>query len=40
MSASARAPTLSTKALAHKLARACYHRLKEAEPFDVKRCFA
>jgi transposase len=31
---------VATKALAHKLARACYHRLKEAEPFDVKRCFA
>jgi transposase len=31
---------VATKALAHKLARACYHMLKEAEPFDVKRCFA
>jgi transposase len=32
--------TLATKALAHKLARACYHMLKESQPFDVKRCFA
>jgi transposase len=24
----------------HKLARACYHILKERQPFDVKRCFA
>jgi transposase len=31
---------LATKALAHKLARACYHMLKEKQPFDVKRCFA
>lgn len=31
---------LATKALAHKLARACYHMLKEGQPFDVKRCFA
>lgn len=31
---------VATKALAHKLARACYHMLKEKEPFDVKRCFA
>lgn len=30
---------VATKALAHKLARACYHMLKNAEPFDVKRCF-
>ncbi len=30
---------LATKALAHKLARACYHMLKTGEPFDVKRCF-
>jgi len=26
--------------LAHKLARACYHILKEGKPFDVTRCFA
>ena len=31
---------VATKALAHKLARACYHMLKERQPFDVKRCFA
>jgi transposase len=31
--------TVATKALAHKLARACYHMLKERQPFDVKRCF-
>lgn len=30
---------VATKALAHKLARACYHILKNCEPFDVKRCF-
>jgi transposase len=33
-------PAVATKALAHKLARACYHMLKEGKPFDVKRCFA
>jgi transposase len=31
---------VATKALAHKLARACYHILKEGTPFDVTRCFA
>jgi len=31
---------VATKALAHKLARACYHMMKENQPFDVKRCFA
>ncbi|MGH9554971.1 MAG: IS110 family transposase, partial [Terriglobales bacterium] len=31
---------VATKALAHKLARACYHMMKEGQPFDVKRCFA
>ena len=31
---------VATKALAHKLARACYHMLKSGRPFDVKRCFA
>jgi transposase len=31
---------LATKALAHKLARACYHMLKEQVVFDEKRCFA
>jgi transposase len=32
--------TLATKALAHKLARACYHMLKGHMTFDEKRCFA
>jgi transposase len=31
---------VATKALAHKLARACYHILKTGQPFDVNRCFA
>jgi transposase len=31
---------VATKALAHKLARACYHMLKEQKPFDERRCFA
>jgi len=31
---------VATKALAHKLARACYHMLKEQRAFDVARCFA
>jgi transposase len=30
---------LAIKALAHKLARACYHMLRDQEPFDVSRCF-
>ena len=30
---------VATKALAHKLARACYHILKTQQPFDMKRCF-
>ena len=30
---------VATKALAHKLARACYHVLREHKPFDVQRCF-
>jgi len=30
---------LATKALAHKLARACYHMLRQQKPFDVSRCF-
>jgi transposase len=30
---------VATKALAHKLARACYHMLNDGQPFDVKRCF-
>ena len=31
---------VAIKALAHKLARACYHILREGRPFDVTRCFA
>jgi hypothetical protein len=31
---------LATKALAHKLARASYHILKDKCAFEVKRCFA
>lgn len=31
---------VAIKALAHKLARACFHILKEHKPFDVTRCFA
>ena len=31
---------VAIKALAHKLARACYHMLKERKAFDVTRCFA
>jgi transposase len=31
---------VATKALAHKLARACDHMLKEQKPFDAARCFA
>jgi len=30
---------LAIKALAHKLAHACYHMLREQKPFDVGRCF-
>jgi transposase len=30
---------VATKALAHKLARACYHMLKTGQPFDMQRCF-
>ena len=30
---------VAIKALAHKLARASYHILKEHQPFDVTRCF-
>lgn len=30
---------VATKALAHKLARACYHILKNRERFDMQRCF-
>ena len=31
---------VAIKALAHTLARACFHILKERQSFDVKRCFA
>ena len=31
---------VAIKALAHKLARACFHMLKEDKPFDAARCFA
>jgi transposase len=31
---------VAAKAVAHKLARACYHVLKEQEPFDAARAFA
>jgi len=31
--------TVAIKAVAHKLARACYHMLKTHQPFSVDRCF-
>lgn len=31
--------TVAIKAVAHKLARACYHMLKTHQPFAVDRCF-
>jgi transposase len=31
---------VATTALAHKLARACYHIMKDGKPFEVDRCFA
>jgi transposase len=30
---------VAIKAVAHKLARACFHMLKQGEPFSVERCF-
>ena len=30
---------LATKALAHKLARACYYMLRDQKPFDAHLCF-
>lgn len=30
---------VAIKALAHKLARACFHILREGKPFDMARCF-
>lgn len=35
----ARNGIVAIKALAHKLARACYHMLREHKPFEVTRCF-
>lgn len=32
-------PVVAIKAVAHKLARACYHVMKNGEGFDVKRAF-
>ena len=32
--------TVAIKAVAHKLARACYHMLKTNQEFSVERCFA
>lgn len=34
-----RLPVVAIKAVAHKLARACYHVMREGQPFDVKRAF-
>jgi transposase len=31
---------VALKAIAHKLARACYHMLREKRPFELMRCFA
>jgi transposase len=31
--------TVASKALAHKLARACFHILSTGKPFEVQRCF-
>ncbi|MFM0068794.1 hypothetical protein PQR07_36880, partial [Paraburkholderia aspalathi] len=31
---------LARRALAHKLAHACFHMLKEHKPFDMTSCFA
>lgn len=30
---------VAIKAVAHKLARACYHVMKEGKPFEVSRAF-
>lgn len=30
---------VALKAIAHKLARACYHIMREQRPFELKRCF-
>ena len=31
---------VAIKAVAHKLARACYYMLREQKPFELQRCFA
>jgi len=31
---------VAIKAVAHKLARACWHVMREGKPFDVTRAFA
>jgi transposase len=31
---------VALKAVAHKLARACYYMMREGESFDVKRAFS
>jgi transposase len=31
---------VANKTVAHKLARACYHMLREGTDFEVKRAFA
>ncbi|MFL9989638.1 IS110 family transposase [Paraburkholderia sediminicola] len=36
----ARNGIVAIKALAHKLARACYYMLREHKPFEVSRCFS
>ncbi len=38
--AAKRLPVVAIKAVAHKLARACYHILKTGEPFEVGRAFS
>jgi transposase len=34
-----RSAPVASKALAHKLARACFHILRTGKPFEVQRCF-
>ena len=33
-------PVVAIKAVAHKLARACYYLMKDGGTFDVKRAFS
>jgi hypothetical protein len=33
-------PLVALKAVAHKLARACYHMLRDQVPFELSRAFA